>query len=400
MITADGPRRVALISSLFPPLTVGGAELVVEQLAVGLAHEGVECHVITLTDEHASQHGQHDGVEVVRLPLRNLYWPHGRTERSAPLRSLWHVRDAWNRAMARSVGRELDRIRPDVVNTHNLSGFSAAIWSTVVDRGIPIVHTMHDQYLLCPRTTMYRDGRNCERQCAGCRLLTAPRRTQSGRPAVVTGPSRFIIDRHVAHGWFADVPTRVIHNAVRTPAIAEGQDRSSRSFRFGFLGRIAATKGIDRLVHAFLDLDRPGVELLIGGVGEPALEAELRAATHGRDDVRWLGFVDADRFLADIDVLVVPSTWADTAPLVVMEAFRHGVPVLGSNRGGIPELVAAGAGWTVDPDHHDAMVAALRERVDACAELDELAPICRRAAATHTVEHMVDGYRDAYRAAL
>jgi glycosyltransferase involved in cell wall biosynthesis len=54
-------------------------------------------------------------------------------------------------------------------------------------------------------------------------------------------------------------------------------------------------------------------------------------------------------FFASIDLLAVPSVWLETGPLVVLEALAHGVPVLGSKRGGIAELVQDGVNGLLVP---------------------------------------------------
>jgi glycosyltransferase involved in cell wall biosynthesis len=69
--------------------------------------------------------------------------------------------DIYNPLMAWEVKKIIDREQPDLVHTHNLQGFSVAAWKVVKKRGLPLVHTMHDYYLLCPRNTMFGGGRNC-----------------------------------------------------------------------------------------------------------------------------------------------------------------------------------------------------------------------------------------------
>ncbi len=64
--------------------------------------------------------------------------------------------------------------------------------------------------------------------------------------------------------------------------------------------------------------------------------------------------------LRDYDLLVVPSQWLETGPLVVLEAFAAGIPVLGSRLGGIAELVKDGEnGILVEADSVAAWAAAL-----------------------------------------
>ncbi|MGG7377432.1 glycosyltransferase, partial [Escherichia coli] len=69
--------------------------------------------------------------------------------------------DAVSRPTAR-VREAVAAARPDVVHTNNLPGVTTAIWEVSRQLGIPVVHTIHDYYLLCPRVTLQRrDGRPC-----------------------------------------------------------------------------------------------------------------------------------------------------------------------------------------------------------------------------------------------
>ena len=62
---------------------------------------------------------------------------------------MWHLLDLYNPWMGRVVGRILDAERPDLVHTHNIVGFSGAVWQAAKRRGLPLVHTIHDYSLLC-----------------------------------------------------------------------------------------------------------------------------------------------------------------------------------------------------------------------------------------------------------
>ena len=59
---------------------------------------------------------------------------------------------------ARRIGKILDAETPDVVNTHNVCGFSLAAWREVKRRRVRLVHTLHDCYLLCSRSVLFRNG--------------------------------------------------------------------------------------------------------------------------------------------------------------------------------------------------------------------------------------------------
>ena len=394
------PPKVALLSSVYAPEVVGGAERVVQTIAEGLASDGFEPVVITLNPTQTASVDVLNGVTVHRIAMPNIYWPFAQESHGFAHRAIWHARDAYNRRAGRAVAEILDAEAPDIVNTHNIAGFSVSVWNAAVTAGVPLVHTVHDQYLLCPRTTMFRDGENCEAQCGSCRLFTAPGTHVSGHPQVVTGPSQFILDRHVEHGWFRDTTRRVVRNAqvANSGDVTRESGDGEDPLRFGFLGRLAETKGLDRLLQAFVDLPEGSAELVIGGTGEPGYERSLRRIAGDRGDIHWLGFIDPATLLDQIDVLVVPSTWDDTAPLVVLEAFAHQRPVIGANRGGIPELVALGDGWIVDPDDRAGFTARLLDCIERRGQLAELGHRCRDASLELTIEGMLDGYRDAYRA--
>ena len=117
-------------------------------------------------------------------------------------------------------------------------------------------------------------------------------------------------------------------------------------------------------------------------------------------DVRWLGFISPEALLSAVDVLVVPSLWHDTAPRVVFEAFAQGVPVVGSNRGGIPELVADGTGWLFEPDDPGALATALRCCVERRERLAAMGAAAREYAKLFSPEAVVTGYLKVYETAL
>jgi len=66
-----------------------------------------------------------------------------------------------------------------------------------------------------------------------------------------------------------------------------------------------------------------------------------------------------------VDVLVAPSLWHDSAPLVVLESMAHSVPLISSCVGGIPELMGEGTGWLFDPSDPTALSRALRNAIES-----------------------------------
>ncbi|NCY22273.1 glycosyltransferase [bacterium] len=118
-------------------------------------------------------------------------------------------------------------------------------------------------------------------------------------------------------------------------------ERETKALKLVFLGRVAPEKGIDVLLRA-LRLVKIKVELDVYGIGS---DIGNGISDIGNAKVRWLKPVKPEQVVETIrkyEALVVPSVWLETGPLVVLEAFAAGVPVIGSRLGGIAEMVNEG----------------------------------------------------------
>jgi glycosyltransferase involved in cell wall biosynthesis len=352
--------KILLVSSTYEPFVVGGAERVAQALATSLGRAGHRVVVVTTQPQGEARDREVDGVAVHYVPVRNLYRPFSQHHPAVVTKALWRLVDSYNLAMLPVLTRILQHEAPDIVNTHNMLGFSVAAWSAAQRLNLPIVHTMHDQYLLCHRSTMFKAGRNCSVQCQSCRMMALPRKHASRHVDVAVGVSQFIVDRHARFGYFPSAQPMVIYNTglINASPAVFSRVPSSR-MRFGFLGQIIPTKGLHSLIDAFVAEELMDAELWIAGRGEGSYEQDLRRRTQAVHNIHWLGHVRPTELFENIDVLVVPSVWHDTAPLVLLEAASHSIPVLGSNRGGIPELIATLGGWMFEPDDPASLRAAL-----------------------------------------
>jgi glycosyltransferase involved in cell wall biosynthesis len=332
-------RKLVFVSNQYYPNVVGGAELTVQTLAEELAGRGIPVAVISLSLAGDSV-DEVSGIRVHRLAIANVYAPFQQKPR-AHLRALWHLRDAHNQRMADKVARVLLEEGADCVSTQNLGGFSVAVWAAARRLGIKVVHTLHDYYLLCPRTTMYRNEQRCARACSSCKLFSLPKQLASRNVDVAIGVSDFVLQRHMKSGYFRNARTAVVYNGkdwlppAPRPARVAGQP-----LRIGFIGRVEATKGIEVLLEAVSRLPAAQFRLQVAGrASEPEYLARLQR-DYPLPNVEYLGYVKADAFYQGTDVVVVPSLWHEPLPAVVYEPLGHGVPVLASRVGGIPEILA------------------------------------------------------------
>jgi glycosyltransferase involved in cell wall biosynthesis len=116
--------------------------------------------------------------------------------------------------------------------------------------------------------------------------------------------------------------------------------------RIAFLGRLDATKGPDILIRALRLLPEAPLELhlygIIQGASGTAYLQQLKMMALGDPRIAFFSPVASNgiiSLLKGYHLLAVPSRWLETGPLVVLEAFAAGIPVVGSKLGGIAELV-------------------------------------------------------------
>jgi glycosyltransferase involved in cell wall biosynthesis len=403
--------RICHISNLYPPDVLGGAELVVSHLARGLRDAGHDVTVVTTTRRHQAGEDEVDRIPVHRVPTANLYWAGDAPRRSRVLKPLWHLLDLWNPVMYARLRRTLRTLRVDLVHTHNLGGFSASAWSAAAAEGLPIVHTLHDHALTCVRAIrMTRAGRVCERQCLDCAVRGTWLRRLSRSVSGVSAPSRFVLARHLELGFFPGARANVVpwglppHAAcMPSPASPPHPGAGGRRgpVRFLYIGGLVPHKGIGVVLDAFRRVAHLEVRLDIAGAGVLA-EACARAA---REDprIRFHGYVRGDEkheLFASSDVVLLPSLCWEVVGLVILEALGHGVPVIASRTGGIPEFVDEGqTGFFVDPG--DAR--ALGERVARIAAdpglLDPMRKACLARSGALTLKRTVEELVEVYEAA-
>jgi glycosyltransferase involved in cell wall biosynthesis len=157
---------------------------------------------------------------------------------------------------------------------------------------------------------------------------------------------------------------------------------------------------VDLLVRSFLELPRGQAEICFAGRGAPDYESELKTMTQDRPEVRWLGYVSPDVLLRQVDVLIVPSLWNDSAPVVVLESMAYSVPLIGSRRGGIPELMGEGTGWLFEPYEPNGLTQVMRNAIESRDDLAGMRERARQRAGMFSTEAMVAGYLQAFSRAM
>lgn len=336
--------KILLISSLYPPLMLGGAEDSARNWAQWLAAAGHDVSVIRTADrgEAPGTVTGDDGVRVHVVATGHVYPAFRFPEAPGWQKPLWHVQDHVGRSANAAVGAILDREQPDIVNIHLVQGLGYAVLSEIAKRRLPVAFTLHDLGLACIRMSMFRNGQECMQQCTACRLSSRYKLRLVREQARIgfVSPSRANLDRLARYFPVFDYPAVAMLNPNAYPA-PRVRHEPAPTLRLLFAGKLHETKGVDILMAAVADLaTRHAVSLTVAGKGP--LEEELHRLYGAQPWCRFVGFVSQQELadhMAQSDLFCIPSIWAENSPGVVVQALGVGLPVMGSARGGIPELV-------------------------------------------------------------
>ena len=249
--------------------------------------------------------------------------------------------------------------KPDIVHLNNIhSQLSPVIALIAHKHEIPVVWTLHDYKLVCPAYLLLSGGKPCEacldkkwsvlsKKCIKDNLLASfvayleARHWHSEKLNRMTdkfiSPSNFLKGRMVM-GGLDQSKIEVIHNFISTSGLSEPSNTGGDYYCY--IGRLSPEKGIDTLLKAAASL--PEYKLKIIGTGP--LESDL-ILKNKRAHIEFLGYKTGNELknlLSGSRFMVIPSEVYENNPLTVLESLCAGTPVLGSDIGGIPELIKPG----------------------------------------------------------
>ncbi|KAA6343180.1 N-acetyl-alpha-D-glucosaminyl L-malate synthase [termite gut metagenome] len=352
-------KRILFINSLYFPNIIGGAEIIMQEQAEHFNQMGY--HVAVLTTGEKSNGLNTDmvnGIKVYRAGIKNIYWFYTPNKPNKYVRMLWHLKDIYNKGMRTYVKEVIDIEKPDVVFCHNLCGFSISAWDEIKAARLPIIQVLHDLYLMCPRSTMFKKGHACEKQCDVCHWMCLNHREKSQVVDAVVGVSAYMLNRLKQSGYFENVPSYVIHNARN---ISEPSKKlfwnGTAPLRLGYIGTLSKVKGVEWLITQFKHLNNINAILTIAGRGESIeYEKYLKELALEDNRITFSGYIKRENLFSQIDVLIVPSIWNEPLGMVAIESCAYHVPVIATKMGGLPEIIKDGVnGWLCDVDNSDSL---------------------------------------------
>jgi glycosyltransferase involved in cell wall biosynthesis len=249
--------------------------------------------------------------------------------------------------------------QPDVIHIHNLYPLiSPSILPECTAQGIPVVMTVHNFRLACPNGLLMSRGEVCQR-CLGGREYWCVFRNCENDIFKSTGYALRTAAARILRRYYDHVNHFIcLTNFQRNILIKEGlpQDRVSvltnpveikvvkpsvevEKNSVLFVGRVSREKGITSLFDAARIC--PDIPFVVAGNYEAMPEARKLAPSN----VTLLGALPSQKLGAFYDkarIFVLPSVWYEGFPTVLLEAMSHGLPVVCSRIGGLPEIVDDG----------------------------------------------------------
>lgn len=449
-MAADAFKALSVLLCIhhFPPDRVAGAELYALRVARGLIARGHRVQVLCVSSDNDQRaHGGIDASDEVYQEISVRRISRDRAGTPDPIRAsfdkpeLENYLDTW-----------IAELRPDVL--HLVSGYllGSAPLRAAQRAGVPTVVTLTDFWFLCPTLQLLRgDGSLCPGpsplECARClydeqrrfRVIdqAAPRAMQLlwrtanqipilgnafGLPSRVStldtrirelrdqlngadailAVTKFVADVHAANGIDR---TRMVLTSYGVELESPTPLQAHDEIHFAFLGQVAPIKGVDVLIRALRQLDSSQRRARLTIYGRlnalPAYARRLRELAADDPAIVFAGeypHSDLTRILNDTDVVVVPSLWYENAPHVILEAFAARRPVIGTNVGGIAEIVQDGKnGLLFERSSVTDLARAMQRILDEPELMERLA---KGIAPPHTPSQELDDVLDTYQRVL
>lgn len=324
--------NIVIINTFYLPDGQGGAERSVSVLAEGLVDQGHKVSVLCTSNTRRVSWVK--GVNVFGCGKMNIFWIGADKNYTKIMKLIWHFIDAFNIVSFFRCLFLIKKIRPEVIHTNNVTGFSVSVFLVAKILKIPTVHTLRDYYLGCLTSNAVGCGKKCIRVKYISRIFTK-------LVDVVVGNSKYILDWHVDRNYFNKASKYVVFNGYAYDGEALTKRQPEDGYVYGFIGNLSPDKGIDILCKQFKYFQsqkKTKSKLLIAGTGDPIFVRELKKL-HAQDNLIFLGYLDPVEFYKKIDWNVVPSIWNEPLARVCFEPKFFGIPVISSNKGGNSEAV-------------------------------------------------------------
>lgn len=264
-------------------------------------------------------------------------------------------RSIYNKCTVEEISKILKRENVDFALIHNVMPVvSNSVYEVLQEHGIPIIKYIQNYNLICLNGALDHGNlcKKCSPNCFkgvvnGCyknsrmysfvKYIVKYKLDQNYLPHVAAfmPNSNYVKNIHREFGLNVE-NFFVMHNYIDVEDI--NWNYSNYDSYYLYFGRISREKGIFTAIGAFKDI--ADSQLIIMGTGEA--EDELIKSLVGCNNVNYIGGKSGEEVKSVIKkakCVIVPSEWDEPLPRTILEAYACGMPVIGANRGGIPEMI-------------------------------------------------------------
>lgn len=289
----------------------------------------------------------------------------------------------YNFEAKKAIGRLLDDFKPDVVHAFGvITQLSPSVFDAVSSRKIPLVVSINDYKHLCPASKFFHHGHLCE-DCKGgtfYKAITNKCSHNSVKYSVASSLESYVhdfldiykknIDLFLFASDFMAHKTEEFwgkntfnYKKLKNPVKVSKNPTLLKKENYGlYFGRLSDEKGVELILESLKRL--PHIEFKIVGDGPTLEELKHKAKDYGLEKIQFLGAKWGDELreiLNRAKYTVAPSLWYENFPYSILQSFEAGVPVIGSNRGGIPELIGEDRGILFDADNISTLSEAIKK---------------------------------------
>lgn len=361
--------KILIVNMYYYPNLIGGAEHSIKLLAENLVNNGIEVHIYTLDGDrkiNILNDENINGVMIHRGYSKSIYRRRILKEKYIIDKIYNGIHSIYNFQAVRDIEILINTINPDIIHTNNTVSISYGVWKIAKRANVKIVHTLRDYWLLDPTTVL---GKSNKLFTVLFRKYT---RYMAGKyPDIVTAPSKYVLKVFRNYNYFLNKETIVIPNSIKinhsllNSYYKIKSERNSPDVKFMFAGYLTSEKGIKELISTFMEI-KNNIHLIICGNGPLRDYVKEKAMEDIRIEYRGeLIRNELNKAYAEADVLIVPSMWDEPFGRIVIEGAQFLLPTIGSNRGGIPEIIRQlSAGKIINPANKSELRSAILEYSD------------------------------------
>jgi glycosyltransferase involved in cell wall biosynthesis len=286
--------------------------------------------------------------------------------------------------------------QPDIVHAFAIyTHLTPSIFDAAKEAGVPVVMSCNDYKHICPNYKLYDGSQICE-ACMGGKYYNAILKKCCKNSLAFSFASSIeayiheskkvhdrLIDRFLFASQFMLEKTKefwidksVEYGVLKNPFNAADYEPVYGGNYALYFGRIIDEKGVDRIIDAAKQISIP---IKIIGDGPDLDKLKNIADENSLSHVEFLGAKwgqELNEILYGARFIIVPSIWHENFPYVIFQSFAAGKAVIGSRRGGIPELIGKDRGLLFDPENIQEIancMSILWEDPDECKRLGRIA---------------------------